>query len=125
MPHFPQYQNASLVTYSNYRKVSVNTAANPGDVIIATAAVTITLPPVAFGGPVLVKNGTAFGSGHAVTVNLAATDVTASVVLDAGAAGTINGGLVLTNAGDQAVFASDGSTTWWIIDARHNTHDTW
>lgn len=135
MPNFPQYANASLVEYANFRSLVLtgstggSIAANSGDVILVevngvnvSGTGAVTLPPVALGGPVLVKyvstkGKTDFGSAVIVTVTPAATDVTAGVTVD----GYYN--LTLNNIGDQVLVASDGSN-WWIIDAKHNTHDT-
>src|ERR1035437_3459498 len=133
MPDFPQYQNAALVTYANYRtflltgSAGATIAANSGDVILVeveavnvSGTAVVTLPSVVLGGPVLVKvvsgnHDTAFGTAARVRVQPATADVV-----------TIDGfnTLVLQNLGDQAVFASDG-VNWWIIDKAHNTVDSW
>ena len=137
MPDFPQYQNAALVEYANYRQLNLtgstggSITANPGDVINVTVnavnvsgTATVTLPSVLLGGPVLVKfthtNGnTAFGSAAIVRILPATADVNAPTEV------TIDGynSLTLNNLGDQVLLASDG-TNWWIIDKAHNTHDT-
>ena len=137
MPNFPQYQNAALVTYSNYRpfvlsgSAGATIAANAGDVILVqvnainvSGVAAVRLPPVALGGPVLVKFTSTvtntFGTAATVTVAPALADVQASTEV------TIDGrnAITLNNLGDEAVFASDGSN-WWIIDKSHNTHDTY
>lgn len=137
MPYFPQYQNAQLVEYANYRSFvktgssALAVAANSGDAILVevnavnvSGLTTVTLPSVALGGPVLVKftssnANTAFGSAATVAIVPAAADVAAATEV------TIDGhnSILLNNLGDQVVLASDGSN-WWIIDKYHNTHDT-
>ena len=137
MPDFPQYQNAALVEYANYRQLNLtgstggSITANPGDVINVTVnavnvsgTATVTLPSVLLGGPVLVKfagdGNTTFGSAAIVRVLPATADVNAATEV------TIDGynSLTLTNVSDQVLLASDGSN-WWIIDKAHNTHDTY
>jgi hypothetical protein len=138
MPDFPQYQNAQLVTYANYRpflltgSAGATINANSGDCILVqvnavnvSGVASVRLPSVALGGPVLVKftstnANTAFGSAATVTVAPALTDVQAATEV------TIDGrnAITLNNLGDECVFASDGSN-WWIIDKSHNTHDTY
>ena len=138
MPDFPQYSQAALVPYANYRSTvltgsaGATIAANPGDVILVevnavdvSGTATVRLPSVALGGPVLVKftssnANTAFGSAAVVSIAPAVADVQAATEV------TIDGrnSVTLNNLGDQAVLASDGSN-WWVIDKSHNTHDTW
>ena len=137
MPDFPQYQNAALVEYANYRatvltgSAGASISANPGDVILVevnavnvSGTAAVRLPAVALGGPVLVKftstnANTAFGTAAVVTIAPAVADVQAATEV------TIDGrnSIQLNNLGDQVVLASDG-TNWWIIDKAHNTHDT-
>jgi hypothetical protein len=136
MPDFPQYQNAALVEYANYRSTvltgsaGATIAANPGDVILVevnaanvSGTAAVRLPSVTLGGPVLVKFTstvtTTFGTAALVTIAPAVADVQAATEV------TIDGrnSLQLNNLGDQVVLASDG-TNWWIIDKAHNTHDT-
>jgi hypothetical protein len=123
---FPQYQNAAYVGYANYRTgLDANVTATEGDVLefTPTANRTATLPPVASGGPVLVRLGGTFGAGNFVRVVLSASDLASGVTIDGGAKGPVNS-IQLNNAGDQVVLASDGSN-WWQINKCHNTHDTW
>jgi len=64
-----------------------------------------------------------FGAGFNVKVVPNASDLANGVTIDGGAKGPANS-IQLKNAGDQCVFASDGSN-WWVIDKCHNTHDSW
>lgn len=128
MPYFPQYENALLVEFANYRSIAAGTAAvtaSAGDVVVVkqsanvSTATTVTLPSVSLGGPVLVKLVGTFGTGAACHVVPAPQDVTATTEV------TIDGfnSVTLNNAGDQVVLASDGAN-WWLISKAHNTHDT-
>lgn len=109
-----QHPNALLVESSNFTVQGGSTySANPGDVIIhatnstggpATAAITITLPPVTQGGPVTLKQTATVG-----TATLKAFE-TSGVFID-GTAGTT--GLTFATVSQQT-YSSDGSN-WWRI----------
>ena len=136
MPVFPQYANAKLVEFANYvvtvlaGSAGASITALAGDVqIIEVNAVNVsgnakvTLPEVALGGPVLVKfssnnHDADFGTAATITVIPTVADTVAGCLIDG------NGSITLSNIGDQAVFASDG-TNWWLISKAHNTHDTY
>ena len=136
MPYFPQYSGGVLVPNANYvvtvltGSTGATISANSGDIQLVevnaanvSGTATITLPSVALGGPVLVKFTTTaaltyFGTAARVKVVPNSVDATAGAKIDG------FNSIVLQNLGDQAVFASNG-TTWWIIDKTHNTIDSW
>lgn len=120
MPQFPQYPNALLVESANYRTgLDANATAAAGDVCVftPTAARVLTLPAVAAGGPVCVVLAGTFGAGFGVKI--VPSD---SSQIEGIATGPV-GSVLLNNAGDQVVLASDG-TNWWAISKSHNTHDS-
>ena len=136
MPVFPQYENATLVQFANYVKTALtgsagaSIAANSGDVQIVEVNVAnvsgvalITLPPVALGGPVVVKYSS---NNHEADFGSAAVVTVVPQVIDTVAGTLINGygSITLTNIGDEVVLASDG-VQWWTISKAHNTHDTY
>jgi hypothetical protein len=107
MPQWPQYQNASLVTFANYVVKSAAYTAAPGDVVLVNAtagAVVIELPLVALGGPVVVKKTDSVA--HNVTVK-----TSDSATVD-GVAGST--GLVLSTQYATATFVSDGVSNWTV-----------
>lgn len=107
---FPAIQTAGLVTSSNVVAKSAAYTANNGDIVLvttgSTAGLTITLPPVAQGGPVVVRKVDAAGTG---TVKVVTSD-----------SSQINGGSGATGITGSAsalggwTFVSDG-TNWWTI----------
>jgi hypothetical protein len=107
MPTFPQYGNALLVTGTNFTAQTVAYTAKSGDFVIAntvtTGAFTVTLPPVAQGGPVGVRN---VSGTSAVTVKTADGSTIDGVV------GTTGIGYTTIHSG--ATFASDGSN-WYVV----------
>jgi hypothetical protein len=107
---FPQSQTAGLVTGANIRPVSASATANNGDIVLVTAgstAITITLPPVAQGGPVAVRKVDSGGTG-AVTVKSSDGSTIDAI---AGATGRVVG-VASTLSG--ATLVSDG-TNWWTV----------
>jgi hypothetical protein len=132
---FPQYANAALVTTANYRTFTQGThvtagavaiAANPGDVIINQVAsgdastYTVTLPPVAQGGPVEVKVvGVVGQASNSVVIIPQVVDTVAGCKID-----QQWNSLALIQPNSNVVLASDG-TNWWLISSKHNTQDTW
>ena len=127
MPYFPQYVNATLVEFANYRTFAAPQAAitaASGDVITVkgvinnTTTSVVTLPEVALGGPVVVKLAGVFGVQAPVTIIPTVVDTVAGCLIDG------VGSITLHNAGDQVQLASDG-LQWWTISKAHNTNDTW
>lgn len=130
MPTFPQYQNAQLVEFANYRELTDSVAAvqaNSGDIIEiqfsvnGTNTVTVTLPPIALGGPVLLRRKGKIGDNRTGTLILIPSPVDVANGIGIGAYGEIT----VVNGGDEIVVASDGATTWVPISKYHNTHDSW
>lgn len=113
MPIFPQYQNAVLVENANIVAKTASYTAVSGDFAIVSpaAATVVTLPGVALGGPVAVKNLT---GAYAVTVKSADGST-----ID-GIAGTT--GFALAKAYDTVVLVSDGSN-WWSISGNLATNE--
>ena len=117
MPYFPQPSNAQLVEFATFRVISsastVRTVtANNGDFFVVdgtTSAATITLPPVAFGGPVGVK--------QVVATTGVATIVTAdgSTLEDGPSDDSGSAGIPLVNINQCFVFASDGVGAWYVV----------
>jgi len=134
MPYFPQYPNAALVEYANYRTLKQGTHVTAGAVAVAALAgdvinnvvvsgdastYTVTLPEVALGGPVLVKVTGVFGQvSNSVVIIPTVADTVAGCLIDG--FGSIS--LIQPNA--LVLLASDG-TQWWIISRSHQTTDTW
>jgi len=114
MPTWPQYANALLVESANIYQQGIvggaNTAitAKSGDVVLAstdaTHTITVTLPPVAQGGPVTVRKM----DSNAVAVKVVTSD-----------GSTINGVAGATGVSTTAqfvgwTFVSDGAN-WWQV----------
>ena len=113
MPNFPQYQNAGLVQNANFVAKTAAYTANNGDFVLvtnSTNAITITLPPVAQGGPVTVKK---VDSGTGATT----VKTSDSSTLDGIAGAT---GIVLAKQYDTVTLVSDGSN-WWTASINLNT----
>lgn len=110
MPYFPQYSGAKLVEFANFTPQVAAYTASPGDFVTmtGTAAVIVTLPPAATGGPVAVKQmvvGTTIGS---ITVIASTSDGTATKIDNI--AGTT--GVTITTQYTTQLFQSDG-VSWW------------
>jgi hypothetical protein len=110
MPVYPQYSGAKLVEFANIVAVTATTySANPGDLVVhsGTTSLTITLPAIAVGGPVGVKQlGTA---GAAVTI--ITTEGTNSNI--DGIVGTT--GTTCSVQYSSATFSSDGVSNWYRV----------
>ena len=110
-----QYPNALLVESANSTVQGGSTySASPGDIVIhatnstggpATAAITITLPPVTQGGPVTVKQTATVGTA------LVVAHETSGVYID-GTAGTTGVSVIAVT---ETTFSSDGSNWWKVI----------
>lgn len=134
MPYFPQYGNAVLVESANYRVFTQGThvtagavaiAAASGDVIINKVAAgdastfTVTLPPVALGGPVAVKMTGARGNvSNTILVIPQVADTVAGCLIDG------FGSITLLQVPEEFVLASDGAQ-WWSVSKFHLTTSTW
>ena len=113
MPYFPQPSNAQLVEFATFRAISSastvrSVTLNNGDFITVdgtTSAATITLPPVAFGGPVGVKQVVA-------TTGVATIKTTDSSTIDGLSGAT---GIILVNINQAFVLASDGVGAWYVV----------
>ena len=113
MPYFPQPSNAQLVEFATFRSISSastvrSVTLNNGDFITVdgtTSAATITLPPVAFGGPVGVKQVVA-------TTGVATIKTTDSSTIDGLSGAT---GIILVNINQAFVLASDGVSAWYVV----------
>lgn len=111
---YPAYYGSKLVTSGNITVQTGTTyAANPGDVVIhgtaATTALVVTLPPIATGGPVGVKQ-------------LGTSGVALTIITTEGTGSNIDGivGTTGTTASTQyasATFVSDGVSNWYRVSA--------
>jgi hypothetical protein len=140
MPSFPQYPNAVLVEAANYRQLTQGThvaagavavAANAGDIINNVVAAgdastyTVTLPPAALGGPVLVKVSGQFGCvSNSVVIIPQVADTVAGTKIEGFGSIKLIQPLTAAGTGTSVLLASDG-TQWWIISRAFNTTDTW
>ena len=107
---FPAVQTSGLVTSGNIVAKSASYTAANGDVALVTtgsSTITVTLPPVAQGGPVTVRKVDTGGTGTAKVVTADGSQI------DGGSGST---GVTYTTAStiSGATFVSDG-TNWWCV----------
>lgn len=107
---FPQIQTAGLVTSSNIVAKSASYTAANGDIALVTtgsSTITVTLPPVAQGGPVTVRKVDAAGTGTAKVVTSDGSQID-------GASGATGRTPTTASTLGGATLVSDG-TNWWTI----------
>ena len=107
MPDFPQPTTGVLVEGGNWRNITAAATLAAGDVALCNstaAAFTVTLPPVASGGPCIIKKTDAVPA-NPVTVKTADGSTIDGVV------GTT--GVALTVQNSRYSLASDGAN-WWV-----------
>lgn len=131
---FPAYGQSVNVTGGNIRVLTQGTTVAAGTVAVAAAAgdviinkvvsgdastYNVTLPPVALGGPVVIKvTGLQGQASNKVVVVPQVVDTVAGCLIDG------FGSIAAQYPGDVYVLASDG-TQWWAISKFHTTTQTW
>ncbi|HEX5347845.1 MAG TPA: hypothetical protein VFW64_12225 [Pseudonocardiaceae bacterium] len=108
MPTFPQYPNAALVVGANIVSKSAAYTAASGDIVIGDASgagFTVTLPPVATGGPVTVQTNVS-------TANVITLKTSDSSKIDNVAGAT--GRAVAAAQYSTLTVVSDGAN-WWTV----------